>query len=110
MALERLGTKASEKIYYPDSMPPFQFFFTDDDAKLYVMTHERGEGPRDFIFDIFNSEGFFTGRISLSNGGNPVTAIWGGPYQVTAKNKRLYCMRGKESGYQELVVYRMKWE
>ena len=114
VALERLGTKASEKLYFPDSMPPFQFFFTDDEGRLYVMTCEKGERLRDFIFDIFNFDGLFIGRISLSNGGNPfpfnpLTAIGYGPYDVRVKNNRLYCMRGKESGYQELVVYRMKW-
>ena len=115
VALEQLGTKASKKLYFPDSMPPFLFFFTDDEGRLYVMTCEKGGGPRDFIFDIFNSDGLFIGRISLSNGGNPffsfpLTAIGGGPYNVRVKNNRLYCMRGKESGYQELVVYKMRWE
>ena len=115
LALERLGTKTSEKLYFPDNMPPFQFFFTDDEGRLYVMTWEKGEGPRDFIFDIFNSDGLFIGRISLSNGGNPypnnvLRAIGGNPYDVRVKNNRLYYMRGKESGYQELVVNKMTWE
>jgi hypothetical protein len=114
-ALEQWGTKTSEKLYFPDSMPPFQFFFTDNEGRLYVMTYEKGEGPRDFIFDIFNSDGLFIGRISLSNGGNPyprnpLIAIGGNPYDVRVKNNRLYCMRGKKSGYQELVVYKMTWE
>ncbi len=115
MALEQLGTKSGEKVYFPDNMPPFQFFFADDEGRLYVMTYEKGEGPRDFIFDIFNSDGFFIGRISLSNGGNPyprnpLIAIGGNPYEVRVKNNRLYYMRGKESGYQELVVNKMTWE
>jgi hypothetical protein len=115
VALERWGTKTSEKIYFPDSMPPFQYFFTDDEGRLYVMTWEKGEGPRDFLFDIFNSDGLFIGRISLSNGGNPypnnpLIAIGGNPYDVRVKNNRLYYMRGKESGYQELVVNKMTWE
>jgi hypothetical protein len=115
VALERLGTKTSEKLYFPDSMPPFQFFFTDDEGRLYVMTWEKGEGPRDFLFDIFNSDGLFIGRISLSNGGNPypntvLRAIGGNPYDVRVKNNRLYYMRGKESGYQELVVNKMTRE
>jgi hypothetical protein len=37
-------------------------------------------------------------------------AIGGNPYDVRVKNNRLYCMRGKKSGYQELVVYKMTWE
>jgi len=29
---------------------------------------------------------------------------------VIAKNDRLYCVKEKESGYKELVVYKMRWE
>ncbi len=31
-------------------------------------------------------------------------------FTVRAKKNRLYCLREKESGYKELVVYRMMWE
>jgi hypothetical protein len=101
--------KINEKVFFPDSMPPYQYFFTDDNGRLFVMTFEKGEGPRDFIYDIFCSSGIFIGRISLDNSGNEQTAVWGGPFEVKAKNGRLYCMKAKGSGYQELVVYKMNW-
>lgn len=107
-----------DKIFFPDYMPPFQYFFVDDIGRLYVMTFEKGEGERYFIFDIFNPDGFFIGRTALDNSGNilgspPFQVLlipWGGPYDVKVKNNKLYCMRNKDSGYQELVVYKMIWE
>ena len=97
------------KVYFPDYMPPFQYFSTDAEGRLYVMTYEKGEGPRNYIFEIFNREGFFIDKISLDNSGNENIVVWGGPFEIKAKNGKLYCMRIKESGYQELVVYNMIW-
>ena len=107
-----------EKIFFPNNMPPFQYFFSDDDVRLYVMTYERGEGEKDFIYDIFNPEGIFIGRTVLDNSGNilgappfqELTFPGGGPYDARVKNHRLYYLRGKKSGYQELVVSKMTWE
>ncbi len=100
------------KVYFPEFYPPFQFFFMDEESRLYVMTYERGKGPNDFIFDIFNPDGLFIGRIELGNYGNLATSpiINPLPLNVVAKNDRIYCLREKESGFKELVVYRMKWE
>jgi hypothetical protein len=101
--------RIDEKVFFPDHMSPYQYFFTDDNGRLFVMTYEKGEGSRDFMYDIFSSSGIFIGRISLDNSGNEQTAVWGGPFEAKAKNGRLYCMRAKGSGYQELVVYKMNW-
>ena len=106
--LEQLNVK--EKVFFPDHMPPYQYFFTDDIGRLFVMTFEKGEGPRDYMYDIYDPHGVFIGRTSLGNSGNELTEIWGGPFEVRAKNGRLYCMRAKDSGYQELVIYTMNWE
>ena len=62
-------------------------------------TYEKGENPYECMLDIFNSDGVFVGRKSLK-------AALGRKF----KNSRMYCAHDKESGYQELVVYRMKWE
>lgn len=82
------------------------------------MTYEKGEGEKDYVYDIFNPEGFFISRTVLENSGNSLGAPpfqglstpWGGPDDVKVKNNLLYYLRSKESGYQELVVYKMKWE
>ncbi|MFZ2053757.1 MAG: hypothetical protein WAU81_06130 [Candidatus Aminicenantales bacterium] len=97
------------KLFFPDSMPAIQYFFTDDQGRLFVMTFEKGERPGHYIYDIFNSDGVFIGRTSLDNSGNESTEIWGGPFEVKAKNNLLYYLRAKESGFQELVVCWMIW-
>jgi len=101
--------RINEKVFFPDHMPPYQYFFTDDKGRLFVMTYEKGASPGGFMYDIFNPSGVFIGGISLDNSGNEQTAAWGGPFEAKAKNGRLYHMRAKGSGYQELVAYKMNW-
>lgn len=104
--------RVKDKVYFPEFYPPFQFFFLDEESRLYVMTYERGEGPNSFIYDIFNPDGLFIGRMELENYGNLATSpiINPLPLDVVAKNNRIYCLREKESGYKELVVYKTRWE
>lgn len=93
--------------YFPNPMPPINSFFSDENGRLFIMTYEKGEQPEEYIYDIFNPDGIFIGRKSLQ-------MLWAGlylgPMYSLVKNNKLYCYRMKESGYKELVVYRMKWE
>lgn len=89
-----------KKIYFPDEMPPYESFFTDDKGRLFVKTNEKGKNPEEYMFDIFNPDGILIERKSLS--GSLGCAI--------LKQNRLYCLREKENGYKELVVYKMRWE
>jgi hypothetical protein len=101
-----------EKAHFPKYFQPFQFLIADDAGRLFVMTYEKGENPKEYIFDIFNPEGVFIARKSLEvflsgnffEPGSPIDS-W-----VVCKQNRLYCLREKESGFKELVVYRTKWE
>jgi len=97
------------KLHFPASLPPIQYFFVDDQGRLFVMTFEKGESPGYYVYDIFDPDGVFIGRTSLDNTGNESSEIWGGPFEVRAKNGLLYFIRAKNSGYQELVVYQMAW-
>jgi len=93
-----------EKIYFPDSMPPFHSFFIDDRGMLFVMTYEEGEYPGEYIYDIFNKDGIFAGRKSLG-------IFWQeGPLYAKAKENRFYCIKAKDSGYKELIVYKANWK
>lgn len=103
-----LPEEAKKKIYFPECFPPFQYLFTNDEGYLFVMTYEKGKKPREFIYDIFNSEGAFISRTCLDNYGQ-IGVSWD-PLPVVAKNNKIYCLREKESGYKELVAYRMNWE
>ena len=90
--------------FFPEFFPPYQSFFTDDRGRLFVMTYEEGENPGEFITDIFNNEGAFIGRKSLS--------IWVFNSILWAKIKKnfLYSLKEKKSGYKELVVQKVTWE
>lgn len=75
---------------------------------IFVMTYEKSEIPREYMYDVFNPDNIFVARISLGNPGF-FPNNWNNQF-ATARNKRLYYIRYKESGYRELVVYKMMWE
>ena len=97
---------AKKKIYFPSSLPPFHYFLMDEKGRLYVMTYERGVGHGEYMFDIFNPEGIFVGRKSLKVSQNILTDL---PNRKI-KNDHFYCIEEKESGFRQVVVYKMKWE
>ncbi len=93
------------KFYLPEYWPAFKELFAGDTGWLFVMTYEKNKNPREFVYDIFNPDGIFTGKMSLNNYGGRY-----GSLPVKVKNNRLYCLNEKENGYKELVIYKMKWE
>jgi len=100
---------SKDKLVIPDLMPPFHYFFLDDDRRLYVKTYERGRKPQEYWHDVFDSEGVFIARASLPGHGS-----WMYPgrdlNRAKARANRFYCLREKESGFVELVVYQMTWK
>lgn len=98
------GSPLREKYVFRKYWGPFRYFITDDRGRLFVMTHEKGENYREFIYDVFTAEGAFLARTSLNNMGPQR------PLRARIKGNHLYSMQEKESGYIELVVYKMKWE
>jgi len=105
--MKAMGEPMRKMTTFPESFPPFQSFFVDDMGGLYVMTYKKGESSGDYIFDIFNAEGIFVGRKSLKVFFSFITEgfLW-----ATVKQNLLYCKNEKESGFKELVVYKMTWE
>jgi 6-bladed beta-propeller len=97
---------SSQSRYFSDPLPPLNQFFTDDKGRIFVMTYEPGVHPGEYIWDIFNPEGVFIGRVALD-------ILWSGLYlgsrYMFIKKDRLYYHRVKESGYHELVVARVLW-
>ena len=96
-----------KKIFFHKNFPPFQYFFTDDEGYLFVMTYEEGDNPREYMYDVFNPDGIFISRMSL---GNSCRENNSDIQFATARNKRLYCLKEKENGYKELVAYKMRWK
>ena len=54
-----------KRIYFPKHMPPFMYLFTDDEGRLFVITHEKGKNAGEYLSDIYNSEGIFIGRTQI---------------------------------------------
>ena len=98
----------SRRYSFRSHCPAFRYFFIDDEGCLFVMTYEKSEISGEYIHDVFNPDGLFVARISLGNPGFFPT-LYNNKF-ATARNKRLYCLREKDSGYKELVVYRMIWK
>ena len=100
------GDPILANLYFTEYWPPFRNLFTDEEGHLFVLTFEEGLNPGEYMYDIFNSGGAFVERVSLEN----QRILHGSVFDAKIKNDCLYCLREKESGYKELVVYRMKWE
>ncbi|MDH4219556.1 MAG: 6-bladed beta-propeller [Candidatus Aminicenantes bacterium] len=90
--------------YFPEFHPPFQSIVAAADGKLLASTYEAGNSPGEFMFDIFNEDGVFIGRKSLN------IWVWEGHLWARMRTNKFYWLLEKESGYKELVAYRMKWE
>lgn len=97
-----------DKVILPDKMPPFHYFFLDDEGRLYVKTYEPGPKTGEYIHDIFTPEGVLIARKSL-----PGHGAWMYPGRnldtARARNGRLYCIREKDTGFKELAVYKIVW-
>jgi hypothetical protein len=93
--------------YFPNPLPPLNQFFADDEGRIFVMTYEPGPNPGEYVWDIFNPDGVFVGRKALN-------IFWAGLYRgpryTFVKNGNLYCHKEKETGFHELVVYKMIWK
>jgi hypothetical protein len=100
------NTLYGKKVDISRYWPPFQYIFTDDGGRLFVMTYEKGGSSEKYMYDIFNPDGLFIGKVGLAN---LVSTIQWDIQYVVAKDDHLYCLREKDSGYKELVVYRMEW-
>ena len=93
--------------YFLAPLPPLNQFFADDEGRIFVMTYEPGLNPGEYIWDIFNPDGVFIGRKAL----NIVWAsLYLGPRYTFVKNGHLYCHQEKETGFSELVIYKMIWK
>ena len=93
------------KIWFPEFWPPMGDFFLDDDSRIFVMTFEIGENPKEHIFDIFNPEGVFIGKTTLN-----ILTLGDANISVKSRHGRLYCFQEKPDGYRKFQIYSMHWE
>jgi len=97
-----LSKESLDRYYFPEHFPAFQDMVADVKGRLFVMTYEESQPSGEKIYDIFNAGGVFIGRVSIAGSYSPVIR--------KIKNSLLYCYRVKDSGYKELLVYKMIWE
>lgn len=93
--------------YFTENWPAYRGLFGDDEGRLFVLTYEAGGSPGEFLYDIFNPEGVFIGRMSLANMKKLTSPE---SFAVKVKKNRLYGLREKENGYKELVAYKLAWK
>ena len=102
----RILSGGSIKLNFPDTMPPFENMFADEEGRIFVMTYEPGSRENERMCDVFNPDGVFVSRISLPAPKDYLPSTT----RTQAINGRIYCLREKESGGEELVVFRMNWK
>jgi hypothetical protein len=105
---ERIIAAGNKSILVAKEMLPVNSFFVDDAGRLFAMTYEQRANPDEYVHDVFNSDGVLIARVPLGKYGILGRAL--NPLRGTARNGRFYRLRFKESGYPELIVYRMVWE
>jgi hypothetical protein len=92
--LQRYPPDIKESFFIPDAFPPIRNIVALGDKRLFIQTYERhNEGSS--VYDIFDTNGEFIVRTELEG------------YQVKFRGDFIYCLKQKESGYRELVVYRL---
>ena len=100
---------SAEKIDFPAHKPPFQYFFADEKGRLFVVTTERDEETGQNIYDIFNREGVLIGRRPIG-WFDILRQYWELlRLDIAANHGRLYVLREKDSGFEELIVFRAAW-
>jgi hypothetical protein len=93
-------------VEYPESFPPFQMGFADDEDRLFVMTYERSGEKGHYWHDVFGPDGAYAGRVSL---GNCRPQGWSqGILFASARRGRIYHLRENKDGYRELAIWRMR--
>lgn len=113
---KNLGSRMYEilknRLYYSLSLPPFHYFLTDEEERIFVRTYEKGDLKDESIYDIFDSEGLFISRKSMSSCQCSNYLYFSAVNFVNGKikNGRFYCLNEKESGFRELRIYKMRWE
>jgi len=90
---------------FSTNFPAFDFFFSDDEGRLFVKTYEKLEATNKYIFDIFDSEGRFLTRTELKISDE----ISLNQDKFIIKNNKLYSKELTEDGFPALRRYRIIW-
>ena len=96
-------SKESQK--FSPNFPAFDFFFSDEEGRLFVKTYKKPEGTNKYIFDVFDPDGRFLTRTALKLGDE----ISLNQDKFIIKNNKLYSKEFTEDGFPALRRYRIIW-
>jgi hypothetical protein len=97
------------RLRIPDLFPPFLSIFSDDLAHLYIARFETEKDPGTNVCDIISRDGVLILRTGLGYNDMSRYLLEPRSYDVVIKNDRCYCVRDKESGFKEIIVFSMSW-
>ena len=102
--LKPFSPQMKEAFRFSGSHTPFQSVAASDEGRLLVATFEPGNGPGEFLFDLFDENGHFAAKKSLS------ARIWEGTLWIRMKGDKFYSLREKDDGFKTVEACRMTWE
>jgi hypothetical protein len=96
--LEKIPPEARSysSLVFPRHYPVFRTFFLSDLGHIFVRTYEK-TGDERFVYEIFDAEGRFIGRMPLR------------PSGVTILNGKYYAIEEDADGFQYLKRYAVTW-
>ena len=101
--LKPLPEPMRKGITFPEFHTPFQSLIAGEDGTLWVQRLNPDKAGRIHV-RYFQQRGVFIGRKSQN------AYVWESHLWVRLAVDKLYCLKEKDSGYKELVVYNMRWE
>lgn len=99
----------SNNLKLPRCFPGCQYFLPDGEGHLFVATYEKDSASGQTICDVFADDGTFIERVAF---GYFDVLKWlgeGQSRQVIIRSGRALCIREKEDGFREIVVYSLRW-
>jgi hypothetical protein len=92
------GAQVRDLISFPESFPPFQYFFIDDHGRLYVRTYAKGKAKGEWMVDVFDPEGRFIAQFITKS---DLRLIKGG---------KAYGVEETDDGFRVIKRYAITWE
>ena len=91
------GIPQGIKLLIPKYHDAFQWFTTDDEGRILVMTWERIQGNDGYFYDVFDAQGRYLAKIPLKFR----------PFLI--KSKKFYTVREDEEGFHVIKRYNVNW-
>jgi hypothetical protein len=98
------GTSGPPKFPCPSVHAAFRSFFMDDQGHLFVQTWERSADEKKDVYDIYDADLRFMGRIALNAHPDFIN-----PTPRILLDNKLYAIEVDEEGYEVVKRYSVEW-